>query len=72
MGVIKDLFKDAVGQDSVPVKGSGPGKYDFQEIPDTAGRDGGLLRELYRDTTVSAGPGVSGPVKDLFKDAVDK
>ena len=63
-------FKDTVGADSVPIKGSGSGEYDAATIPDTPHRDGGMYPELTFDTHWG-GPKDSGPVKDSpFKDAV--
>lgn len=73
MGLYKTPFKDSVGVDSVPTKGSHGGKYDYNgNVPDVPGRDGGLLPELHRDTTVSKDPGVSGPYKTPFKDPIGK
>lgn len=65
----KTPFSDAVGVDSVPKKGNG-GQYDSAEVPDTPGRDGGLIPELHRDK-FSKDPSTSGPYKTPFKDAVD-
>lgn len=71
MGAYKTPFSDAVGPDSVPVKGTGKGEYDSIEVPGTPGRDGGMYAELHRDTTVSdGGISTSGPLKTPFKDAV--
>jgi hypothetical protein len=73
MGIYKDSpFKDAVGADSVPTRGSKGGEYDSSEVPDTPGRSGGLYPELHRDTQFGA-PKDSGPYTHvLFKDAVGK
>lgn len=69
--IVKSPFKDAL-ETMVPEKGTSGGQYDTERnLPDTAGRDGGLLRELYRDTAVSdSKPSTSGPLKTPFKDAV--
>lgn len=65
-------FKDSVGVDSVPKKGSGSGEYDAAVAPDVPGRDKSPngLSELTFDTHFGD-PKLSGPVKTPFKDAVD-
>lgn len=66
---IKTPFSDAL-EDRVPVKGSGPGKYDAESVPDTPMRSGGMYPELTFDTHWD-GPKKTGPIKDSpFKDAV--
>ena len=73
MGLYDTSFKDAVGLDSVPKRGTSGGEYDSQEVPSTPGRDTSPngLAELHRDTAVTTkSPSVSGPFKTLFKDAV--
>lgn len=68
----KTPYKDTVGPDSVPKKGSKGGKYDTKEVPGDPGRDGGYLSELHRDTAVtSKSPSTDGPIKSPYKDAVD-
>ncbi len=63
-------FKDTVGDNSVPVKGSGSGSYDTPCVPDTPHREGGMYPELTYDTHWGA-PKNSGPIKDSpFKDDV--
>ena len=71
MSLIKSPMKDRVGVDSVPHRGSGPGRYDYSgEVPNVPGRDGGLIPELARDEHFGK-PSHSGPIKDSpFKDAV--
>jgi len=69
MSLIKTPFKDKIGVDSVPHRGTGPGTYDSSEVPNTPGRDGGLIPELHRDGHFSQ-PSHSGPIKSPFKDAV--
>lgn len=70
MSLIKTPMKDRVGLDSVPHRGTAGGSYDSQEVPNTPGRDGGLIPELHRDEHFGK-PSHSGPIKDSpFKDAV--
>jgi len=68
-------FKDHVGLDSVPKKGSKGGSYDnsVAETIDVPGRDVSPngLAELHRDTAATTkSPSTSGPYDTLFKDAV--
>lgn len=66
-------FKDNVGLDSVPKKGTSGGKYDSAEAPDVPGRDTSPngLAELHRDTAVtSKSPSTSGMYRTPDKDAV--
>ena len=74
MSVVKTVFGDAVGPDSVPTSASHGGKTEsFPETTDVPGRDGGYLRELHRDGAVTGSPSKSGPVSDSpFKDCVGK
>lgn len=70
MSLIKSPFKDTVGVDSVPHRSTGSAAYGTQEVPNTPGRDGGLVPEVSRDTHFGK-PSHSGPIKDSpFKDAV--
>ena len=69
---IKTPFSDAIESSPVPTKGSGPGKYDAESVPNTPMREGGMYPELTFDTHWG-GPKNSGPVKDSpFKDQVGK
>lgn len=67
--LIKTPFGDAIGDDSVPTKGSAKGEYDATTIPDVPGRDGGYLPELYFDKNFGD-PKLSGPIKTPAKDAI--
>lgn len=74
MSLYDSPFKDAVGKDSVPERGSKGGVYDSSEAPGTPGRDSSpnALAELHRDTAAtSKSPSKSGPVKTPYKDSVD-
>lgn len=66
----KSPFSDAVGKDSVPQRGTGKATYDSEPGINLPQREGGLLPEVFRDTTFGK-PSLDGPIKKSpFKDAV--
>jgi len=68
--IVKSPFSDAIGEKQVPQRGTGKGSYDNEPNVGLPQREGGLLPELFRDTTFGQ-PKLDGPIKRTpFKDAV--
>lgn len=69
--VIKNSpFTDAIGKDTVPQRGTGKGTYDNEPNVGLPQREGGLLPELFRDTTFGS-PKFDGPItRTPYKDKV--
>ena len=67
--MFKTPFKDQVGPDKVPTRGSGGGTYDSEPgLPSgTPGRSGGLLPEKHRDPITPKVPGFVAPDQKDFK-----
>ncbi len=70
---IKTPFSDAV-EKMLGKKGTKGGEYDQTCVPDTPHRDmssNGLAELTYDTAITSKDPGLSGPYKTPFKDAID-
>lgn len=70
---IKTPFSDRIEKNPLGKRGSKGGDYDCVTVPDTPKRDTSEngVPELTFDTAVtSKDPGLSGPVKTPFKDAI--
>ena len=74
MGMIKTPFTDSIGVDSVPESATKGGQTtsNHAEYPGAPTRDGGYLKELTRDGSVTGSPSTSGPITSIFKDVVGK
>lgn len=68
--IVKSPFKDAQGKDTVPTRGTGKATYDNEPNIGLPQREGGLLPEVFRDTTFGQ-PKLDGPIKKSpYKDAI--